>query len=94
MNILESLANIFTGTSRTSQGVTGGWKALGTVSAEIVLPYPSWIQNRGADGQTLAYEDEYGNSGSVTMKENEITPSRISKVKTGSGASMYSIYSK
>ena len=94
MIILESLAQIFTNTFRTSRGVTGGFKAVGTVSAEITFDYPSWIQNRGVDGAALVYEDEYGNSGSITMTVNEITPSRIAKVKTGSGASMYQVYSK
>ena len=89
--LLESIKAFIT---RNSYGITGGFKALGTISAEVTLSHPAWIQNRGADGQTLAFEDEYGNSGSITMKENEITPSRMSKVKTGSGASMYMIYSK
>ncbi|MFZ4707962.1 MAG: hypothetical protein ACOYMF_18315 [Bacteroidales bacterium] len=94
MNILEAIIQLFTPTSRTAQGICGGYKAIGTVSAEITLAYPSWIQNRGADGQVLAYEDEYGNVGSITMKENEITPARIAKILTGSGASMYKIYAK
>lgn len=89
--LLESILSFMT---RSSKGVTGGFKAVGTVAADITLPQPSWVQNRGADGQTLAYEDEYGNSGSITMKENEITPSRIAKIKNGSGASMYLIFSK
>ena len=91
---LEQILQIVTGVFRTSKGVTGGFKALGTISAEVTLTNPGWIQNRGADGQALVYEDEYGNSGSITMKENEITPSLIAKVKIGSGASLYQIYSK
>lgn len=90
----EQLVKIYNATFRNSQGVCGGFKAVGAVSAEIILPQPSFIQNRGADGQALVYEDEYGNSGSITMKENECTLARIAKIKTGSGASMYQVYSK
>ena len=93
MDLTNSIISFFT-SLRTNQGVCGGFKAIGTVSADTVLPHMSYIQNRGADGQTLNYEDEYGNTGSITMTANEITPARIAKVLNGSGASMYRIYYK
>ena len=89
MNLYESLILLL-----QNQAACGGFVAAGTIAANTTLPQPSWIQNRGNAGDTLVYEDEYGNQGSITMGAKEITPARVKKLLIGTSASMYLIYFK
>ena len=58
------------------------------------LDYPSFIQNLGTDNCTLIYEDMYGNTDTITLKPDVATYFLATKVKTGSGTTLYQLYSK
>jgi hypothetical protein len=58
------------------------------------LDFPSFIQNLGTDNQTLIYEDAYGNTDTITPKPDLATYFLVTKVKTGSGTTLYQLYSK
>jgi len=58
------------------------------------LDYPSYIQNLGTENQLLNYIDCYGNSGTLTLKPGEATYFLVATVDSGSGNTLYQLYSK
>ncbi len=76
----------------TAKIVNYGCKLVTPSSAQ--LDYPSFIQNLGTTDQTLVYSDCYGNEGSFILKPGDATYFLVNIVNTGSGSTLYQLYSR
>ena len=76
----------------TAQILNRGCKKI--TPSNNALDYPSFIQNLGTTDQSLIYEDCYGNTDTITLSPASATFFLVTKVKTGSGTTLYQLYSK